>query len=358
MKNVPTTIWSRLAHVAGLVATPLLPSHYVALVSPLAATHHRRARVEAVADETADTRTLTLRPGRGWVAHRAGQHVRIGLAIDGRIMTRTYSIASGEDRADGCITITVKAQGRVSRALVRDVTPGTYLSIELADGDFVLPATPTRPLFITAGSGITPVMSMLRTLAARGELRDVAHVHYARTADDVIFGAELRALAAAHPDYRLAIVHTREDARRFSRERLTELVPDWRCREAWACGPQGLLAAVTECFEHAGKASALHIERFAAALAPAPADAAGGTVTFTASNTQRRADGRTPLLRIAEDAGVAAPHGCRMGICHTCDATLLKGCVRDLRTGEQIDEPGARVQVCVCAAAGDVELAL
>jgi ferredoxin-NADP reductase len=353
MNGVSTIValgWSRVAGVARLVATPLVPSHYIALLRPLAATHTRQARVEAVHDETSDTRTLTLRPGRGWRSHRAGQHVRITLAIAGRLATRTYSISSAPSRSDGCFTITVKAQGRVSTALVREVVVGSYLSIGIAEGDFVLPEVlPPKLAFLTAGSGITPVMSMLRTLAERGELADVAHVHYAR--DEVIFGDELRALATRHPGYRLAIVHTKDDPRRFTAARLAELMPDFRERELWACGPPGLLAAIEACCTP-------HVERFTAALAPVPAGDNGGRVRFANARTERRSDGRTPLLRVAEDAGVAAPHGCRMGICHTCDATLLSGCVRDLRTGETIAEPGTRIQVCVCAAAGDVELAL
>jgi ferredoxin-NADP reductase len=353
MKNVSATIWTKLADVVGLVATPLVPSHYIALISPLAATHTRQARVEAVVDETPDTRTLTLRPGRGWRTHQAGQHVRIGVAVDGRIATRTYSISSPPERRDGCITITVKAQGRASRALVRDVEVGSYVTIGLPEGDFTLPDAPAPLLFITAGSGITPVMSMLRSLAAA--LPDIAHVHYAKHAGDVIFGDELRALAAAHPRYRLTIVHTQEDPRRFSAATLAERVPDWRTRATWACGPAGLLDAITTCF--ADLPGALHIERFTAKLA-VPTDATGGTVRFATTQREARSDGRSPLLRVAEQAGVNAPHGCRMGICHSCDTTLLAGCVRDLRTGERIDEPGTRIQTCVCAAAGDVELAL
>ena len=356
MKNVPLALWTKLADVVGLVATPLVPSHYIGLISPLAATHTRKARIVAVHDETADTRTLTLRPGRGWHAHRPGQHVQVGLAIDGRIATRTYSISSAPDRRDGCFTITVKAQGRASRALVRDARPGDYLNIGLPAGDFVVSEAPGRRLFITAGSGITPVMSMLRHLASHGELRGVVHVHYARNEEDVIFGGELRALAVDHPGYRLMIIHTHVDPRRFSSERLDELVPDWRTREAWACGPQGLLATALETFARAERT--LHVERFTAALAAPPAAEAPGTVAFTTTRTKTRSDGRSPLLRIAEEAGIPAPHGCRMGICHTCDTTLVAGCVRDLRTGERIAEPGARIQVCVCAAEGDVELAL
>lgn len=343
-----TSVWARLADLAGLVATPLSPSHYLGLFRPLSA-HALQARVERVAKETADVTTLTLRPGRGWQGHVAGQHARIGLALDGRIATRTYSISSSADRGDGCITITVKAQGHVSNALAC-VTQGSYVTLGPAEGGFVMPAS-GRHLFVSGGSGITPLMAMLRTFAARNAMPDVVHVHYAPTADDVIFADELRAIAVSHPAYRLRIVLTSRDRRRFCREVLDEIAPDWPTRETWACGPTSLLDAATF-------TNALHVERFTAALAPAAPDASGGHVRFRSSRVSAISDGRTPLLRIAEDAGVSAPHGCRMGICHTCDATLTSGCVRDLRTGQRIDEPGARVQICVCAAAGDVELAL
>jgi ferredoxin-NADP reductase len=350
--------------VVSLVATPLAPSHYVELVSPLRAAHLRTARVESVWDETTTARTLTLRPGTGWRTHRAGQYVRVGVSIAGRQVTRTYSISSSPDRADGCITITVKAieGGRASGHLVRSVKPGDYLALGLPQGDFVIPdGPPVRPLFVTAGSGITPVMSMLRTFALRGSMPDVAHIHYAPTARDVIFARELEALALAYPQYRLAVLPTPDPAApgaRFSADTLAARVPDWRTREAWVCGPEGLLDGASECFEGAGRSAYLHVERFRAKLAPAPADARGGFVRFGRSRREVEADGATSLLDVAERAGVAAPHGCRMGICHSCDATMVSGCVRDMRTGQRIDEPGARVQVCVCAAAGDVELSL
>ncbi|HUJ57548.1 MAG TPA: ferredoxin reductase [Kofleriaceae bacterium] len=346
------TTLSWLGDLANLIATPLLPSHYIALVRPLAATHTRRARVEAVHDEAPGVRTLVLRPGRGWRRHRAGQHVRIGVAIAGRIATRTFSVSSSPDRRDGCFTITVKAQGRVSRALVRDVEVGTFVAVGTPEGSFVIPeAAAVRPLFITGGSGITPVASMLRTFALRGTMPDVVHVHYARTHDDVIFGEELRAIAVDHPSYRLIAIATADDPRRFSAARLDELVGDWRTRTCWACGPQTLLDAVTRVVPR------VQVERFRAALAVLPATS-GGRVSFAASGVHATADGQTPLLQVAEAAGLSPPHGCRMGICHTCDTTLISGRVRDLRTGTALDEPGSRIQPCVCAAAGDVELGL
>jgi ferredoxin-NADP reductase len=363
--SLSRSLWSRVTDVAGLATTPLAPSHYLELVSPLRASHTLKARVESVNDETAGARTLTLRPGRGWRAHRAGQFVRVGAEIDGRVVTRTYSIASAPGRKDGCIAITVKAVagGKMSGHLHRGAKPGDYVTLALPQGDFVLPeGAPVKPLFLTAGSGITPVMSMLRSLAERGAMPDIVHVHYAPHTRDVIFGAELARLAAEIPRYRFRLVTTRDagDAAttRFGRPQLDALVPDWQSREAWACGPQALLGTIESTFAAANRASKLHVERFRPNLAPPDPNASGGRVRFGLSRADVEANGQTSLLQVAENAGVNAPHGCRMGICHSCDTTLVSGCVRDLRTGQRIDEPGARVQVCVCAAAGDVEIAL
>jgi ferredoxin-NADP reductase len=207
-------------------------------------------------------------------------------------------------------------------------------------------------------------MSILRTYVLRDNVPDAVHIHYAPGARDVIFGSELEQMAAAHPRYRLHTVYTRDDATarspgaHFSPAQLNERCPDWRDREVWACGPPGLLAAIESHWNANGLGERVHLERFRAPLAELPGDTAGGTVRFAASGCQVEADGSTPLLRVAEDAGLNPAHGCRMGICHTCDATLLSGAVRDLRTGAVLDETGQRVQVCVCAAAGDVELAL
>jgi len=357
--TMTATFWSRLGDVASLVATPLAPSHYLELVNPLWSTHKLEARIEDVHDETADARSLTLRPGRAWRSFRAGQHVRVSASVDGRRVTRTYSLSSSPLRRDGLVTITVKATdgGRLSPYLARRARPGEHLTLGKPQGDFVLPAqAPVRPLFVTAGSGITPVMSMLRTLALEGTVRDVVHVHYAPRAKDVIFVRELRRMAADAPSsYRLSIVHTREPgAARFGAPALDALCADWRHRDAWACGPQSLLDEVARVVEPAR----LHVERFVAARAPLPAGAAGGKVHLRVSNVEVSADGATPLLHVAEAAGLSPAHGCRMGLCHTCDATLNSGCVRDLRTGQTIDEPGARFQPCVCAAAGDVDVDL
>ncbi|MFF7588008.1 ferredoxin reductase [Kitasatospora purpeofusca] len=334
-----------------MVTTPLLPSDYLDLVSPLRAGADLRGRIEAVHPETGDAATVVIRPGRGWRGHTAGQYVRIGVDVDGRRLWRAYSVTSPPNRRDGRITITVKAipDGKVSNHLVRRATPGTLVQLELPTGDFVLPpAKPAKVLYLTAGSGITPVMGMLRD----AELDDVVMVHSAPRPQDTIFRDELHGLVA-DGRLRLTEVHTATDGK-LDIARLAELVPDWAERETWACGPAGLLDAAEEHWTGHGVRERLHIERFRPRIVVA---GDGGEVTFSATGTTVDADGATPLLDIGEEAGVLMPSGCRMGICFGCVTPLKAGAVRDLRSGEITEaEPGVLIQTCVSAAAGPCDI--
>ncbi len=331
-----------------------------------------RGRVLDVRPETADSATLVIQPSRGFdFGYRPGQYIGIGVPVDGRWRWRSYSLTSApRDRGSAdsrTVTITVKAmpEGLLSGHLVEGVQPGTVLRLAAPTGNFVMPdPPPASVLFITAGSGITPVMSMLRTLRRRGQLAvgqgrndsgwtsDVVHLHSVPTADDVMFGAELAELARTHPGYRLQVRATRTEGR-VDLNAIDLLVPDWRERQTWACGPEGLLADAERVWAANDLAEHLHLERFAAART-APSGR-GGTVTFARTGRTRTADAATSLLEAGEQAGVQLPFGCRMGICHTCVVGLVDGRVRDLRTGTEY-EPGDRVQACVCAADGDCVL--
>jgi len=341
--------------------TPLLPDDYLGLLNPLWSTRELRGRVEAVRSETEDAATIVIRPGAGWTGHRAGQHVRVGVDVEGVRRWRSYSLSSAPGRADGCISITVKAvpNGLVSRHLVHRIAAGAILGLRPAEGDFILPATlPPRLLFLTAGSGITPVMGMLRSLTARAEMPDVVLLHSAPTRDDVIFGPELRNLAARQPTLRLYEQHTRVGGAegRLTMSRLPEICADWSEREAWACGPASMLDEAGRQWRNAGRADRLRVEHFRSAVATS--GGAGGRVGFTKSQRQADADGDTPLLAVGEEAGVLMPSGCRMGICFSCVARLNSGRVRDLRTGREYGEPGELIQTCVSAAAGAVQIEL
>jgi ferredoxin-NADP reductase len=341
------------------LTTPLLPDDYLALVNPLWCGRELRGRVEAIRPETADASTLVIRPGRGWAGHTPGQWIRIGVGIEGVRHWRTYSLSGPPGRLGGCITITVKAapDGFVSRHLVRRAVPGTIVDLAGPDGDFVLPEPPPgQVLFMTAGSGITPVRAMLHALLSGAASRrrgspDVVLLHSAPTPEDVIFGGELRALAARFPNLRLYERHTRTGGRLRPAD-LPELCPDWAERSAWVCGPAAML---DEAEEHwAGSTGRLQVERFRPVIPVAGGP--GGRIHFTRSGRRTDAGGGTPLLVAGQDAGVLMPSGCRMGICHGCVGRLVSGRVRDLRTGRVHGEPGELVQTCVSAAAGPVEI--
>jgi ferredoxin-NADP reductase len=345
----------RALRLAELATTPLLPADYLDIVAPLRAGADLRGRIEAVEPETRDAATLVIRPGADWSGHRPGQYVRIGIDVDGVRHWRAYSLTSSLGRPDGCIAVTVKAipDGRVSNHLVRRTAPGTVVHLDQAAGDFVLPAQlPAKTLFVTAGSGITPVMGILRNLA--DEHSDIVVVHSAPTADDVIFAGELRALAAAGR-IRLVEQHT-DSAGMLDAAAVRELVPDLAERATWACGPVSMLEALEEHWAAAGIADRLYTERFRPAVL---VTGDGGSVSFTRSGTTLEADGATPILDAAEEAGVLMPSGCRMGICYGCVLPLREGAVRDLRTGEittAAPGDGVLVQTCINAAAGACDI--
>ena len=371
---VTQTLRSGAWRVVELITTPLVPADYLDTVAPLRNPSVLRAKVEAVRSETADAVTLTLRPGRGWRPHVPGQYVRLGVDVDGVRLWRSYSVTSapgggdatgavggGNSRGasalrDGRFTVTVNAipGGKVSTHLVRRARPGMILHLDLPAGEFTLPVTrPEKALFVTAGSGITPVMGMLRSHL--NELTDVVVVHSARTPEAAVFGPELRALAG-RGRIRLVERHTGIHGRIKAAD-LNELVPDLAERETWACGPNELLDDIEAHWAQTQLASRLHTERFRPTVVVD--GAGGGSVTFTGTGKTVAAGGGEPLLDAGEAAGVLMPSGCRMGICFKCVLPLREGAVRDLRDGQlTVAEPGDSIpiQTCINAAAGDCRI--
>ncbi|ANY08491.1 ferredoxin reductase [Pseudonocardia sp. HH130630-07] len=361
----------RARRAAARFTTPLLPDDYLVLLDPLWSVRELRGRVVEVVPETPDAATLVIRPGLGWrFDHEPGQYVGIGVQVDGRFHWRSYSLTSAPRRDRRHITVTVKAmpEGFLSKHLVDGVEPGTIVRLALPKGEFVLPdPPPSQLLFLTAGSGITPIMAMLRTLDRRGAVGDAVLVHSAPRDGDVLFAEELGRLAERHPGLRVQLHLTGEHGR-LTPEGLAGYCPDWRSRSTWACGPSAMLDEAEDLWADAGCADRLHVERFSAALRGGEAE--GGTVTFRRresaatgtgdDGTTVDVDGATTLLEAGESAEIDLPYGCRMGICHTCVVHLRSGTVRDLRDGSERradpDTPAEKVQTCVTAAAGDCVL--
>lgn len=318
-----------------------------------------RACVVEIITETTDTRTFVLRPDRRWPGHRAGQYIPVDIEIDGVRVRRCYSISSGSSRRGARrIAITIKrVAGGVASAWLHDhLQPGDSIDIGEPTGDFVIAddTRVARPLLLVGGgSGITPVMAIVRDLASSGTLHDVVVVHAARCDGEAIFARELAEIGT-RPGFRVVahrdVVHGRLDA-----TLLVRVVPDLASREVFVCGPPGLLDLVVEVANVAGVP--VHHERFVTAL-PRASHASATPVTVRLRGRDISVDGSGPLLAELERGGERPPHGCRIGICNTCRCHKHSGTVEDLRTGTVSSEPDEEIRLCVSVARSDLELAL
>lgn len=332
-----------------LLTGPHGVDRYTELVDPIWTQGNARARVLAVRRLTPRSVTLNLEPNQAFTGHRAGQHINLTVEIDGRRRTRPYSPASAEGSPHIELTIGRHDGGLVSTYLNDHARPGMIVGLDSVGGDFVLPEVrPQRILLVSGGSGITPVMSMLRTLRNERFDGEVAFVHYARSAQEACYRTELGAM----PDVHVLHGYTRETAGtdldgRFGPAHLAAAMPEPDA--VFVCGPPQLVDAVREHCEN------VISESF---VPPAfTAAASGGLVAFTDSNVAVADDGR-PLLEQAEQAGLNPESGCRMGICHSCTRRKTRGAVKNLITGAVSSADEEDVQLCVSAPVGDVDIAL
>jgi stearoyl-CoA 9-desaturase NADPH oxidoreductase len=340
--------------------TPLLPDDYLELINPLWSTRELRGRIERIDRETPEAVTVLIRPGFEWTGHRPGQYLRIGVVVDGVHHWRAYSLTSEPERPDGCISITPKLvdTGKVSPYLVRRARPGDIVRLGGVEGTFVLPdPPPEQALFVSAGSGITPIMSMLRSLHRNDAVDDVVHVHSARAEAGVIFAGMLREIDRSRPGYRLHLRITGREGRVEPAD-LDRLCPDWRERHAFLSGPAEMLEAMSGRWRADGDPELLRMERFQPVIGGEPGEGEGGRVRFLKSGIEAECDSGTPILVGGEEAGAVLPSGCRMGICHTCVGKLCNGRVRDLRTGKVHGTEGETIRTCVNAPEGPIEIAL
>jgi ferredoxin-NADP reductase len=360
MNNLSSTPWGTLTKRL------FLDRHldfWLREVDPTLSVREFRARIVDIIVETRDTRTFVLRPSRRWKGFAAGQYVTLEVEIEGVRRRRCYSISSAPD-AGPSFTITVKRVegGSVSAWLHDRARIGEVVTIGPAAGGFVLPRpAPAKLLFVSGGSGITPIFSLLTDLAAQGGLRNAVLLHYAPTREDVIFHDRLVALAERHPGLRLLLRFTRgknADAR-FGEEGLRGLVPDFVERHTFLCGPPALMEEVERVWARRGLADRLQRERFVPPAARTVVEgAAGARVTLLKSERSFESDGRGTLLEQAERAGAKPAFGCRQGICHTCKCRKRSGAVQNLLTGEISSEPDEDIQLCISVVRSDVELSL
>ena len=321
------------APVARLTSPPTV-DHYLEYLHPMWTADAVRARVVRVEAETGAASTVWLRPNGAWKGFTPGQHVEFGVEVDGTRRVRCFSLSDSAERRDGLISVSVKAHpdGFVSQFLHGGrLADRTIIYMSQAQGEFVLPdEVPERVLLVSGGSGITPVMSMLKTLLDREHDGEIVFVHYARSRDDEMFSDELDRLAGA-PNVRMVRIYTREPEAgaeltgRFTVDHLKHLGIDPSDTLTYVCGPAGFMAAVVDAAQAQGwQPGQIHREYFAADPA-AQGEQRAFEVELARSGRRVQVPAERSVVEVLADMGVVLPVSCGQGLCGTCLTPVLDG---------------------------------
>lgn len=292
--------------------------------------------VADVVEETGEARSYALLVPEALQAsfrYRGGQHLTFRVNVHGEILTRSYSLSSSPE-AGGPPTVTVKRvpHGRVSHWFHAHVRPGTVLEVSAPSGRFVCDEGASSVVFCAAGSGITPVLSMIRSVLA-GTRRSVTLFYANRDADSVIFGDAIARLAHGHPD-RLEVVMHYDDRDGYPETgSLARLLGRSSGCQLYLCGPAPFMATVQQAAAAAGIPDArVHLERFDAppaapgqAIAPGPGHDCDARITTRGTEHVVRVAGGQTLLQAARAVGLDVPYACEEGYCGSCAAKCMDG---------------------------------
>lgn len=347
------------------LVSPNSIDHYLEQIHPMLAAENVRARVVEVRRETGEASTVVMRPNGAWKGFVPGQHVQFGVEVNGTRRIRVFSVSSSKADKGRTFSVSVKAHpdGYVSQFLHKELKPGTLVYLSQAEGEFVLPReVPASLLLASGGSGVTPVMSMLRTLRDTGHRGQVTFLHYARSREDEMFTDELDEIAAT-TDFRIVRVYTRQPAPgaeltgRFHIDHLKHLGVDAPDTLTYVCGPAGLIATVRDTYADLGAADQLRLEYFKVPSVDVNAADATGMLSFDNTAIEAPNTGAT-ILEQAELAGLKPEFGCRMGVCNTCATKKNSGAVRHVVSGEINANTDETIKICVQVPVGDVNVAI
>ncbi len=340
---------------------PLTANFWLEQIDPVLSVNEVKARVKEVKKEN-DFLRLTLQPNLLWGGFKSGQHILLSVDINGRRHTRSYSICNPSQQQE-LIELGIRTQGVVSNYLLNNVRVGDVLSISQAQGEFVLPETlPEKMLFIAGGSGITPVISMIKTALLKQPELDIALIFYAQDYNRLPMGVEIQSLAFEHTNFNLKFSMTQTEpydsdlSGHFCSDHL-QWIKDWNERETWVCGPDALLKSTRTHWKMKADENKLHQERFRLVVESAKNPNTSFQLKLEKKQRSVTIDGNNTLLTLAENAGLNPKSGCRMGICHECRCNKSEGVTRNLLTNEVSSEPGT-IQLCVTRAESDLTLDL
>jgi stearoyl-CoA 9-desaturase NADPH oxidoreductase len=315
------------------------------------------AKIMDIKVETATTKTFVLKPNLNWKGFKAGQHIPVTLWINGRRLTRMYSITSKTN--DHTISITVKNQpnGIASNYLNEKIKKGDLIEIGKPQGEFVLKKEDEKSklLFIAGGSGITPILSILKN----HNLKDAVLIYFSKNDKEFIAYEELKTLESTKHGLRIEFIPTDSNDSivlnsLLSEELLSYKVKDFKERLTFVCGPEGLKNIAISIINPKN----LRLENFTLKLLEKKSSQNHFVIKLSKSNKVIQIKGEKSLLEELESEGIYPEHGCRMGICHTCICKKNYGMVENLQTGNLMNSDLDKIQLCITRPETDLELEL
>ena len=295
-----------------------------------------------ITDETHDVKSFFFRPEKpAQFQFLPGQFITLELAINGKTIHRSYTVSSSPARPH-TISITVKRQpnGVVSNWLHDHLKVGDKLAVLPIAGDFSCAHhQASKYLFLSGGSGITPLMSMSRSFHDLAENQDIVFVHSARAPVDIIFHKELNLIAFNQPNFRTAFICEKADANwqqatgYLTIDILKQVAPDFAQREIFTCGPSPYMAAVRVMLANAGfDMQHYHEESFnfeelsANVVSETPKTSEDSfSIELTKSGAIISCAANQFVLNAAHSAGYRLPSACSKGLCGTCKSKLISG---------------------------------
>ncbi|PZQ99717.1 MAG: hybrid-cluster NAD(P)-dependent oxidoreductase [Cereibacter sphaeroides] len=323
-----------------------------------------------IVPDVADTATFTFRaPSGAWFDYQPGQFITLDLPVPGGNVQRTYTISSSPSRPLS-ISITAKAQPSSigTRWMLDHLKPGMKIKAYGPSGIFSFHKHPAKKyLFISAGSGITPMMSMTTWAWDSGEMPDIVFVHAAKRPSEMIFRERLEQFANRVPGLQLRFTVEESDPFRAwhgYRGRLSQIMlglmaPDYLEREVFCCGPEPFMQGVREMLISLGyDMDHYHQESFGTAVATeaeapvisdvTPEEGVRAEITFTSSGVTSPCAETDTVLAVAKRSGLNIPSGCNFGLCGTCKIKKLSGDVHMVHNGGISDQDVVEGYILAC----------
>ncbi|MDX1668625.1 MAG: ferredoxin reductase [Limnobacter sp.] len=331
------------------------------------------ARVARIEKETPLSASIWLEPNGLFEGFKAGQHVNVGVTVNGVVHTRSYSFSNAPS-ANGLLRLTVKKtpDGVVSNHLVENLQVGDVIELGDVFGDMTLENTQPELdqqepelLLLAAGSGITPMMSLLEALEQKQWPANVTLIVWARNPEDVIFNATLSKMAEKSEQFNYvraleegANVDQGDLEGRPSKQQIEQHLKQIERTDVYACGPDGFMKVVESIVGQDAKS--LHTESFTPVAMTLADDVEVKTFPITLSRSNRVVEvpNNKPLLKALLDKGINAPHGCGMGICNTCSCEKLLGTTQNMQNQSVCGQSNTALRLCVNAAQSPLTLDL